>query len=121
MELLTHPSLVLGALGEPVLPAPLQPDTRFDFRGSLPLAMAMGISLFAILVWVTVFRKPVRRKERGQLLDRSSHSGSEPASSRGTRRRRRRRRHGHRPTAPTLSETGGLPQRGAGESNPPPS
>ena len=118
MELLTHPGLFLGAVGEPTLPLPLQPDTRFDLRGSLPFLMVFGVSVLAVLAWATLIRRPMRRKERGQLLDHSTGRGSGSAPQRSSRRRRRRR-HGHRPMAPTLAETGGLPPRGAGESSQP--
>ena len=72
-------------------------------------------------MWAVFIRKPARRRERGRLLDKApeprARAEDAPAAKSG---RRRRRREKHRPRNPTLSETGGLPPLGAGDTTPPP-
>ena len=90
-----------------------------DILLAATVGLAIAIGLF---VWVYV-RFQNRRRERGELIEgtaptkrerekvdekSSSPSGSGARTSRGHRRKRHRSRE-HRPTNPTLQQTGGLP------------
>ena len=87
------------------------------------LAATVGLVIaLGLFVWVYV-RFQNRRRERGELIEgaaptkrerekvvekSSSTPGSGAGNSRGHRRKRRRIRE-HRPSNPTLQQTGGLP------------
>jgi hypothetical protein len=103
------------------LPTGLDTGARLTIGGTLPvIAAALGV-VALVLLWAVFIRKPNRRRERGQLLEKpvERSSGKEdPSNHKSSRRRRRREK--HRPRNPTLAETGGLPPMGAGDSKAPP-
>lgn len=84
----------------------IKPPTNVDgldlhmLSGVVPVVAVVGLLVVALLVWA-IFLRHRPRNPRERLL-------TEEAPSSGRRRRRHRRRE-HRPTNPTLAETGGLP------------
>jgi cytoskeletal protein RodZ len=95
------------------LPTSLDKATRQAISGISAVIAATLLVLIGIVIWIVFFRKPARRRERNMLVE------GEVSRQSGSGRRRRRRRDSHRPTNPTLAQTGGLPPRGAGDSKPP--
>ena len=88
-----------------------------DLLLAATLGLLMAIGLF---IW-TYLRFKNRRRERGELIEgavppkrdrtvekSNSKSGSDSESGQ-VRRRKHRRRREHRPSNPTLQQTGGLP------------
>jgi hypothetical protein len=108
MRAVTSP--LLGAVDPalPQLPTGLDSSTRHSIGSAGAVLIAALIVLGCVLIWAVFFRKPSARRD-GRMLVESGGSG----------RRRRRRQSKERPSNPTLSETGGLPPKGAGEVNPP--
>ena len=96
-----HAFQALGMLAElPKLPTPVDGVGMHAFSGVGPVLIGVGVITVALLVWAVFLRRGPRRARARLLQD-------EPPSS-GHRRRRHRRRE-HRPSNPTLAETGGLP------------
>jgi hypothetical protein len=101
--------LMLGAAeAAPSLPNSALSPSALQAMGGVS---AVFIAVFAVvglcLLWAVFLRNPGYRRQNGTLQESSSSSN------------RRRRKSKERPRNPTLSETGGLPPRGAGEINDP--
>jgi hypothetical protein len=99
-------------------PAPALPNSALP-SGARELMSGMGAvfaAVFAViglcLIWAVFIRKPDTSRRRGALRDGSTSSESSKSGG-----RRRRRSSKERPRNPTLAETGGLPPRGAGDTN----
>jgi hypothetical protein len=104
--------LMLGAAETaPSLPnSAMSPSARQAMGGVSAVFVAVFAVVGLCLLWAVFIRKPGNRRQNGTLQESSSSSGSSG---------RRRRKSKERPRNPTLSETGGLPPRGAGEINDP--
>lgn len=114
------PLLAVGTEDLPV-PGTLNGPSRDLLGGVFPVLASVLVLICGLLVWAVFFRKSTGRRERGRLLDgRPAPRSSSSADSGSKSSRRRRRREKQRPRNPTLSETGGLPPIGAGDSKPPP-
>ena len=106
----------------PNLPVPGTMDgaSRASIGGVVPVIACLLVLVSLLLVWAVFFRKSQGRRERGRLLDGRPALPSPRSDSGSKSNPRRRRREKQRPRNPTLSETGGLPPIGAGDSKPPP-
>lgn len=92
---------IAGLLAElPKLPTPVESVDRQALSGILPVALVVLGVLAALLLWAVFLRRSPRGPRDRVLSDDPPRSG---------RRRRRHRRRDHRPSNPTLAETGGLP------------
>jgi len=92
---------VPGMLADlPKLPTTVDNLNTHAFSGVMPVMLVVGVVLVLVVVWA-VFLRRTARDPRSRVL-------SEDAPSSGRRRRRHKRRE-HRPSNPTLAETGGLP------------
>lgn len=90
-----------GLLAEvPKLPTPVDSVDRQVLSGVVPVVLVITGVVAVLLVWA-VFLRRAPRNPRARVL-----SEDPPRSS---HRRRRHKRREHRPTNPTLAETGGLP------------
>ena len=72
-----------------------------------------GVFAVIILVafgWAIIFRQqPLRRHHRSHSKPATTPGGKAPSGGFLSRRQHKHRRNKHRPTNPTLAETGGLP------------
>jgi len=83
----------------PTLPT-LDGVSRNMLSGVTPVVFVGFGVLFVVVIWALFLRRSPRDPRDRFLTDDAPSSG---------RRRRRRPRREHRPTNPTLAETGGLP------------
>lgn len=92
---------VPGLIAEvPKLPTTVDGVDWQMLSGITPVILVIGLLVVALVAWALFLRRGPRNS-RARLL-----TEDEPSSG---RRRRRHRRREHRPTNPTLAETGGLP------------
>ena len=91
----------IGLVAElPKLPTPVDSFGSHVLSGVAPVLLGVGSVALALLAWALFWRRRPRGPRARVLQDESPRSG---------RRRRRHRRRDHRPSNPTLAETGGLP------------
>ena len=92
---------VAGLLAElPKLPTPVESVDRQAMSGVLPVMLVVLGVLAALVFWAVFLRRSPRTPRDRVLSEDPPRSG---------RRRRKHRRRDHRPSNPTLAETGGLP------------
>ncbi|HRI16364.1 MAG TPA: hypothetical protein PLX89_25510 [Verrucomicrobiota bacterium] len=96
------------------LPRALDPESQSSLRGIVPVLLAIGVVVLAVIGWAVFIRRSPKYRRAGALLEGAM------APSPESRRRRRRRRKEHRSRNPTRAEAGGLPPPGTGGSEPPP-
>jgi hypothetical protein len=100
--------LMLADSAAPQLPTGFNSETQKAFSGSA-VAIFAGLAVLAVgVIWAVFFRKSDKQQARGVISE-----------SEGSGRRRRRRSSKDRPRNPTLADTGGLPEKGTGNLNPP--
>jgi len=100
--------LMLADSAVPELPTGLKFEAQKAFSGS-SVAIFAGLAVLAVgVIWAVFFRKSDKQQARGVISE-----------SKGSGRRRRRRSSKDRPRNPTLADTGGLPEKGTGNLNPP--
>lgn len=95
--------------------SPLPPASSEERKIELfsgDLALMFGIGLVALLILAFFAKQSFGQKKRRTAENRSVPKVARPLNDEGSKsRRRRRRRRTHRPSNPTLAETGGLPPR----------
>jgi len=92
---------VPGMLAEvPKLPTPVDSLDRQALSGMMPVVLVVLAVLAALMIWAVFLRRGPRNPRARVLSDDPARSGH---------RRRRHKRREHRPSNPTLAETGGLP------------
>jgi hypothetical protein len=97
----------------PTLPNSALPTGTRQMMGGMGAVFAAVFAVIGLcLIWAVFIRKPDTSRKRGALRD--GPASSDAGRSGG---RRRRRSSKERPRNPTLAETGGLPPRGAGDTN----
>jgi len=100
--------LMLADSAVPELPTGLKFEAQKAFGGS-SVAIFAGLAVLAVgVIWAVFFRKSDKQQARGVISE-----------SKGSGHRRRRRSSKDRPRNPTLADTGGLPEKGTGNLNPP--
>ena len=96
------------------IPTPESGTKEIRWFDDMAVVMGMGLLLMlALAVWAKFFRTPSDKKSRkkdkySSVPDAASLSNQEAPQRQ--RKKRRRRKRDHRPSNPTLAETGGLPE-----------
>jgi hypothetical protein len=98
------------------LPTPEAGTKEIQWFDDMAIVAGVGLVLMVVLAIWAKFLRPVsgkdsRRKDEFRSVPDASSLSNNLSNSERRRKKRRRRRRDHRPRNPTLSETGGLPQR----------
>lgn len=83
----------------PILPPTIDGAGRLALSGMVPVVVIVVVICGLLVGWAVFFRRSPRDPRARRLTDAPLPSGH----------RRRRLRREHRPRAPSLAETGGLP------------